>query len=83
MGENIERCYEDLANAIIIQAVKDYKRSLKILYSDPGNSEARRIKSDCERFFYSDFYSGLTDVEPELIISRIKAGVKEVDNAKK
>ena len=34
-------CYHDLANAIILQAVKDYKNALFRLDDNPNNRDAR------------------------------------------
>lgn len=47
--------YHALINAIILQAVKDYRTAL-----DNGNTSG--IK-ECERFFRSDWFTFLTDVD--------------------
>lgn len=57
--------YEDLANAIVIQAVKDYRESW---YKRGGAMERERIK----RFFRSPFFSNITDVDPEYLIERLE-----------
>ena len=61
---------ENLANAIILQAVKDYRKALKGL-SLNGKSSAAVI-ADCERFFRSDWYRQLTKVEGEYLITNIR-----------
>lgn len=53
--------YEKLANAIIMQAVKDYRST-----SIP--SEINSI----ERFFRSDLFSAFTSVDPEFLIKRLR-----------
>lgn len=53
--------YEKLANAIIVQAVKDYRNT-----SSP--SEIQSI----ERFFRSEWFSVLTSVDPEFLIKRLR-----------
>lgn len=63
--------YEKLANAIILQAVKDYRDALKRLRKHPRNDTARATKEEVERFFRSDWYSALTDVDPELLIRKL------------
>ena len=45
--------YENLANAIVLQAVKDYRDSLKRLKKKPGNQAAMSDAMECERFFRS------------------------------
>ena len=65
--------YENLANAIILQAVKDYRMVLKSL---KANSRNRTDKAEIERFFRSQWYSALTDVNGEMLIRSLQ---KEVD----
>lgn len=45
--------YEKLANAIILQAVKDYRDALKTLWRNPNNVSANAVKSEVEQFFRS------------------------------
>ena len=53
--------YQELANAIVLQAVKDYR-----LHDD--EQELARI----ERFFRSDWFSVLTIVNPEILITKLR-----------
>ena len=53
--------YQELANAIVLQAVKDYR-----LHDD--EQELARI----ERFFRSDWFSVLTNVNPEILITKLR-----------
>ena len=50
--------YQQLANAIILQAVADYR----------GTTSKREIET-LEKFFRSDYYKMLTDLDGEAIIS--------------
>ena len=68
--------YENLANAIILQAVKDYRMALKGLKANPRNWTAKADKDEIERFFRSQWYSALTDVNGEMLIRSLQ---KEVD----
>ena len=68
--------YEDLANAIILQAVKDYRMVLKNLKANSRNRTAQADKAEIERFFRSQWYSALTDVNGEMLIRSLQ---KEVD----
>ena len=60
--------YESLANAIILQAVKDYRMALKSLKANARNRTAQADKAEIERFFRSQWYSALTDVDGEMLI---------------
>ena len=71
-NENLD-CYENLANAIVLQAVKDYKKSLHQLENNPRNRDAIHEKVRLEKFFRSQWYGVLTNLDPE----RLMAGVKE------
>ena len=68
--------YENLANAIILQAVKDYRMALKSLKANARNRTAQADKAEFERFFRSQWYSALTDVNGEMLIRSLQ---KEVD----
>ena len=48
-------CYDNLANAIIIQAAKDYKTALVHLCSIPDGIERSKAVKDLETFFYFNF----------------------------
>lgn len=53
--------YEELANAIILQAVNDYR-----LHDD------KRELAVIERFFRSEWFNILTNLSPELLISKLR-----------
>ena len=64
--------YETLANAVILQAFRDYRTARKKLKYHPKNKDAKLMIEDCERFFRSDWFEVLTDVDGRLILSRLK-----------
>lgn len=68
--------YENLANAIILQAVKDYRMALKSLKANPRNRDALADRNEIERFFRSQWFSVLTSVDGEMLIRSLK---EEVD----
>ena len=53
--------YENLANAIVLQAVKDYR-----LHDDEQELDS------IERFFRSGWFSVLTSINPEMLISKLR-----------
>ena len=69
--------YEKLSNAIVLQAVKDYRNALKRLKKHPQNEKALNTKREVERFFRSDWYASLTTVDPEMLITKLKKEVIE------
>lgn len=64
--------YEKLANAIILQAVKDYRAAKKKLKKQPTNKDAEITIKDTERFFRSDWFTALTDVDGALILRKLQ-----------
>lgn len=63
--------YEELANAIVLQAVKDYREALGILRFSPKDKNAGISKNEIERFFRSGWFGLLTNINPEMLISRL------------
>ena len=63
-----DESYRLLVNAIIIQAVKDYRKAL--------NYDHRGIKRECCRFFRSDWFKTFTAIDGEMLISRLKSEVQ-------
>ena len=53
--------YEELANAIVLQAVKDYR-----LHDD------EQELASIERFFRSSWFGTLTSINPEMLISKLR-----------
>ena len=64
--------YERLSNAIVLQAVKDYRNALKRLKKHPQNEKALNTKREVERFFRSDWYATLTSVDGEMLIRKLR-----------
>ena len=67
--------YKELANAIILQAVKDYREALRLLSMNPNDKSAKRDQRNFERFFRSEWFSILTDLNGELLMKKLKEEV--------
>ena len=70
--------YENLANAIILQAAKDYRKALRTLSLNPHNRSAQYECRSIESFFRSGWFGLLTHLDPELLISKLKAEVEKL-----
>ena len=73
----MERVYEDLANAIIEQAVTDWKNADKAIrkLKNAKNQEqvekrerAERRKAECEDFFLGDWITKLSSIDGEALL---------------
>lgn len=65
--------YENLANAIVLTAVDDYRRALRRFEKNPNSKDAKADVDEMERFFRSKWYSVLTFVEGEYLIRKLRA----------
>ena len=68
--------WEELAQAIILQAAEDYRAALKELQEEPGSRILLKRKKECERFFHSEWFTVLTKADPGRILAGIR---KEMD----
>ena len=64
--------YEKLANAIILQAVKDYRTAGQKLKKKSTNHMAQADMESIERFFRSPWYGCLTEVDGEMLIRKLR-----------
>lgn len=67
-----KEAWENLANAIILSAVKDYKRALLHLKRNPDSQSAMRAVEREEQFFYSSWFEVLTNLNPSYLIRKMK-----------
>jgi len=72
--------YERLANAIVLQAVSDYRVALKKIKAHPKNREAISEALEIEKFFSSGWYSILTDVDGEYLIRRLQDEIRQSES---
>ncbi len=64
--------YEALANAIIEQAVCDYRSALRSLKKHPDSRAAAAQAREIEKFFHSSWYGVLTQIDPDYLINRLR-----------
>ena len=64
--------YQLLANAIIEQAAKDYRKALCAIQINENNRSAQASKNHLEKFFLSEWFRTLTDVNGTVLISKLK-----------
>ena len=69
--------YERLAEAIVLCAVKDYRRAITKLAKYPEDNALLETKQECEKFFKSDWCKMLTTIDGETIISEINMRISQ------
>lgn len=77
----IESAYHDLANAIILQAVSDYRNALNGISYNHHHSPEYIIK-DIEKFFRSSYFEVLTRVKGEYLIYKLNQEHLEQERSK-
>ena len=72
--------YERLANAIVLQAVADYRAALKKVKHNPGSKDAIHEALQLEKFFRSQWYEMLTKVDGEYLIRRLQEEIRQSES---
>jgi len=70
-----DECWRDLADAIVLLAVEDWRRSrMQMLLPSLETRSASKTARSCERFFVSPYFNVLTDLDWPLFLRRLKEG---------
>lgn len=81
--EGIYDPYEELANAVVIQACADYKRTyICHLRSNGKGKKTEKQIEELEFFFRSNWYKTLTEVDGETLMERIRNEVANLEKKK-
>lgn len=67
--------YESLGNAIILQAVKDYRAALRRIKHNPKNHIAIDEALLIEKFFRGQLYRAITNIDGEFLIDKLRREV--------
>ena len=65
-----QRGMEDLTNAIILQAVKDYRSALA--GGSVNGRDSKSVIEECERFFQSEWFNSLTKIDCNYLMKNIR-----------
>ncbi len=68
--------YEALANAVVLQAVKDWREAVGKLNKGRKNVAAESMRDECERFFKSSYFNTFTELDGEILLSKLKSEVE-------
>ena len=68
--------WNNLANAIILQAVKDFKPAFRRLRKHPNDKMAQNQVRELTKLFFSDWFSVLTGLDGPALLNRI---MREID----
>ena len=68
----MQRNWEDFAQAIILKAIEDYRNALKPVRYPSEKKKARAAIREIERFFRSEWFEVLTELDGETLIRKLK-----------
>ncbi len=68
------QCWEDLANAIILQAVEDYRDACEALRRRPDLRFQEKRKRSLEQFFRSRWFHMLSALDADSLLEEIRKG---------
>ena len=72
MGQGNVNAYEDLSNAIILQAVKDYRRTYKKVINGRSDEKIMKLLTELEEFFQGGWFEMLTAIDGKTILKIIQ-----------
>lgn len=67
--------YDALGNAVVLQAVKDYREAVHKLSRGKKNTNAESTKQECERFFQSPYFNVFTQLDGKALLSQLEREV--------
>ena len=65
-------CWQDLANAVILQAIEDYRLVCGKLRFRPGLTESALEKRELEAFFLSRWFRTLTTLDGQELLASLR-----------
>ena len=71
----MQQNWEDLAQAISLQAVEDYRKCRRLVRRKPNQFEARKMIREVERFFRSEWFKQLSEADGNMILEQLKKEV--------
>ena len=64
--------YKELAVAIILQAVKDYRSAARKYKKGKDKDTNQATMDEIENFICSEWFGVLTDIEPKILLRKLK-----------
>lgn len=63
---------ENLVGGIVKKAVDDWKKAKRRLRKHPTSNSASYMVTDCERFFLSEYFYGMTGMSGEEFLKKLE-----------
>lgn len=69
--------YKDLAVAIVVQAIDDFKKAAACYKMGKNKDLATKTMTEVINFIESDWYLQLSNLNPDIVIERLKEELKD------
>ncbi len=69
--------YINLSNAIVFQAVQDYRKAVEGIEAEPFNYMAKKDIAQIERFIKSEWFEMISDIDPMTLIRHLHREVAD------
>lgn len=69
-----------LAQAIVKKAVQDWCIATRMLRKNPDNIVQQEVLKDCVRFFLSDYFLNITDMDGMAFLERLETRISVDDS---
>ena len=67
--------FEEFGNAVVLQAVKDWRDAAQILRRGRKNVKAQLLKKDCEMFFKSPEFNLFSQLDGKVLLKKLEGEV--------
>ena len=68
----MNECWQELANGIVLQAAKDYRKAMYVLKRYPKHEAALSVKREIEEFFHSAWYAAICKVDGVYLLKKLQ-----------
>ena len=73
----MENGYRSLAAAIVLQAIKDYRKAAKRYKAEKAKEKSLWEMQEITQFIRSGWFRALTDLDPDAVLERLKEEFEE------
>ena len=77
MGYELRNNYEAFGNAVVLQAVKDYRNAGKRLRRHPEDKQALHEMVELEKFFLGPTFNIFTSIDGSYLVDKLRKELQE------
>lgn len=70
--------YRDLATAIVLQAVEDYRKALQKIQESKHDIDAKIEADKIEKFFHSEWFEALSPLDGQYLLEQLQKEIQDM-----